>query len=53
MLDGQETGEVSPLIAVPLWIPVMLLLPSLAMTAICGLYRTVVEFTVKQEEDPS
>jgi TRAP-type C4-dicarboxylate transport system permease small subunit len=52
VLDGQETGEVSALIAFPIWIPVMLLVPSLTMTAICGLYRTVVEFTTKQE-DPS
>jgi TRAP-type C4-dicarboxylate transport system permease small subunit len=53
MLDGQETGEVSALIAMPIWIPVMLLVPSLVMTAVCGLYRTVVEFTVKQEDQPS
>ncbi|KIL99216.1 TRAP dicarboxylate transporter DctQ subunit unknown substrate 3 [Paramagnetospirillum magnetotacticum MS-1] len=48
-LDGQDTGEVSPLLAVPLWIPVMLMVPSLALTGICAIYRTIVEFTVGLE----
>lgn len=51
-LDGRETGEVSALIALPLWLPVMLMVPSLAMTAICALYRTIVEFTVGLETLP-
>lgn len=48
--DGRETGEVSPLLAVPLWIPVLLMVPSLALTGICAIYRTIVEFTVGLED---
>jgi TRAP-type C4-dicarboxylate transport system permease small subunit len=51
-LDGRDTGEISPLLAVPLWIPVLLMVPSLALTGLCGLYRTIVEFTIGLE-DPS
>lgn len=51
-LDGRHTGEVSPLLATPLWIPVLLLAPSLGFTAICALYRTIVEFTVGGLENP-
>ena len=50
VLDGQETGEVAALTAMPLWIPVMLMVPSLIMTGVCALYRTIVEFTVGLEE---
>ncbi|OAN46712.1 hypothetical protein A6A04_06320 [Paramagnetospirillum marisnigri] len=49
-LDGRTTGEVSPLLALPLWIPVALMVPSLALTGLCAIYRTIVEFTVGLED---
>ena len=39
-LDAHESGETTPLVGLPLWIPVGLLLPSLALMALCALYRT-------------
>ena len=51
-LDGRDTGEVSPLLAFPVWIPVLLLAPSLTLTGICAIYRTIVEFTVGLEDAP-
>lgn len=52
VLDGRETGEVAALTAMPLWIPVLLMVPSLVMTALCAVYRTIVEFTVGLEDLP-
>jgi TRAP-type C4-dicarboxylate transport system permease small subunit len=40
-LDGFSSGEVSTLLTVPMWLPVALLVPSFALLALCGLYRTV------------
>lgn len=39
-VDGYSSGEVSTLLAVPMWQPVALLVPSFALLALCGLYRT-------------
>jgi TRAP-type C4-dicarboxylate transport system permease small subunit len=39
-IDGYSSGEVSTLLAVPMWQPVALLVPSFALLALCGLYRT-------------
>jgi TRAP-type C4-dicarboxylate transport system permease small subunit len=40
VLDGYSSGEVSTLLTVPMWLPVALLVPSFALLALCGLYRT-------------
>ena len=39
-IDGVSSGEVSTLLTVPMWLPVALLVPSFALLALCGLYRT-------------
>ncbi|MBP8271411.1 MAG: TRAP transporter small permease [Sphaerotilus sp.] len=39
-IDGYSSGEVSTLLTVPMWLPVALLVPSFALLALCGLYRT-------------
>lgn len=39
-VDGHSSGEVSTLLSVPMWQPVALLVPSFALLALCGLYRT-------------
>ena len=39
-VDGVSSGEVSTLLTVPMWQPVALLVPSFALLALCGLYRT-------------
>lgn len=41
VVDGYSSGEVSTLLTVPMWQPVALLVPSFALLALCGLYRTV------------
>ena len=38
--DVHSSGEVSTLLAIPMWQPVMLLVPSFALLALCALYRT-------------
>ena len=40
VVDGYSSGEVSTLLTVPMWLPVALLVPSFALLALCGLYRT-------------
>jgi TRAP-type C4-dicarboxylate transport system permease small subunit len=40
VVDGCSSGEVSTLLTVPMWLPVALLVPSFALLAFCGLYRT-------------
>ena len=40
VVDGYSSGEVSTLLAVPMWQPVALLVPSFALLALCGLHRT-------------
>ena len=39
-IDGYSSGEVSTLLTIPMWQPVVLLVPSFALLALCGLYRT-------------
>jgi len=39
-VDGVSSGEVSTLLTVPMWLPVALLVPSFALLALCGLYRS-------------
>jgi TRAP-type C4-dicarboxylate transport system permease small subunit len=39
-MDGYSSGEVSTLLTLPMWQPVALLVPSFALLALCGLYRT-------------
>ena len=39
-VDGHSSGEVSTLLTVPMWQPVALLVPSFALLALCGLYRS-------------
>jgi TRAP-type C4-dicarboxylate transport system permease small subunit len=40
-VDLVHTHEVSTLLSVPLWIPMSLMVPSLALTVLCALYRSV------------
>ena len=40
VVDGHSSGEVSTLLTIPMWQPVALLVPSFALLALCGLYRT-------------
>lgn len=39
-----ESGEVTTLVSVPLWIPTLLLVPGLALMSVCALYRAFVSF---------
>lgn len=43
-----EAGEVTPLVSLPVWMPVAGLVPSLAMMGLCALYRAVVAFVRPQ-----
>lgn len=43
-----EAGEVSVMRNIPIWIPVLCLVPSLALTAICGLNRALHHFAAKE-----
>lgn len=40
----REAGEVTPLVSLPVWIPVAALVPSLAMMSMCAAYRFVAAF---------
>jgi TRAP-type C4-dicarboxylate transport system permease small subunit len=40
VFDVHSSGEVSTLLGIPMWQPVALLVPSFALLALCGLYRT-------------
>jgi TRAP-type mannitol/chloroaromatic compound transport system permease small subunit len=40
VVDGYSSGEVSTLLTIPMWQPVALLVPSFALLALCGLYRS-------------
>jgi TRAP-type mannitol/chloroaromatic compound transport system permease small subunit len=46
VVDGYSSGEVSTLLTIPMWQPVALLVPSFALLALCGLYRSVVSLGV-------
>lgn len=39
-----EAGEVTPLVSLPVWMPVAALVPSLALMSLCAAYRAVVAF---------
>lgn len=39
MLDNMEYGDVSTLLSIPLWIPLLLIVPSLLLLALCALAR--------------
>ncbi|EWC42461.1 TRAP transporter small permease subunit [Pseudomonas stutzeri] len=39
MLDSREYGDVTTLLSIPLWIPLMLIVPSLLLLALCALVR--------------
>jgi TRAP-type C4-dicarboxylate transport system permease small subunit len=43
-LEAHENMEVSPLLLVPLWHPVMLLVPSFVLLTLAGFYRMAVSF---------
>lgn len=38
-LDAYDSGESTPLVELPLWIPIGLLLPSLALMVLCAGFR--------------
>nr|WP_295829473.1 TRAP transporter small permease [uncultured Azospirillum sp.] len=38
-IDIREAGEVTPLLGLPVWIPMAAMLPSLVLTALCALAR--------------
>lgn len=42
MLDSLEYGDVTILLSIPLWIPLLLIVPSLVLLAFCALQRAVV-----------
>ncbi len=50
VLELRETQETTILVGLPLWIPVALLLPSLAMVVLCALYRTCVYWAASAVE---
>ncbi|RJF97011.1 TRAP transporter small permease [Noviherbaspirillum cavernae] len=39
-----EAGEVTTLVSLPVWIPVAALVPILALTTLCAMYRAVASF---------
>ncbi len=43
-----EAGEVTPLVSMPVWIPVAALVPSLAMMGVCAAYRFVAAFSQRK-----
>lgn len=44
MLDYQEYGDSSVLLAIPMWVPLLCILPSLALLALCALTRAFLLF---------
>lgn len=40
-----EAGEVTTLVSLPVWIPVVAIVPSLALMSLCALYRAFTPFT--------
>lgn len=45
----QEAGEVTPLVSLPVWIPVAALVPSLGLMSLCAGYRVVSAITQQTE----
>ncbi|WP_159098115.1 TRAP transporter small permease [Parazoarcus communis] len=43
-----EAGEVTPLVSLPVWIPVAALVPSLAMMGVCAAYRFAAAFSQRK-----
>ncbi|HTN66612.1 MAG TPA: TRAP transporter small permease [Burkholderiaceae bacterium] len=43
-ISAHESQEVTALVSLPLWIPTALLVPSLALMAVCALYRAYASF---------
>jgi len=43
-LSLHEAGEVTALVSLPVWIPVAALVPMLALTTVCAIYRAVIAF---------
>jgi len=44
VMDAYSSGEVSTLLGVPMWQPVAMLVPSLALLTVCGMYRVAHAF---------
>lgn len=44
-IDVYASHEVTPLVSLPLWIPTVLLVPGLALMAICAIYRAWAHFS--------
>lgn len=49
-LEIHEAGEVSLMRNIPIWIPVLCLVPSLALTTACGLNRSMHHFLAKGDQ---
>ncbi|MBR0567068.1 TRAP transporter small permease subunit [Azoarcus sp. L1K30] len=47
-LSLHDVGEVTPLVSLPVWIPVAALVPSLAMMGVCAAYRFVAAFSSRK-----
>ena len=43
-MELYETGEVTAMREIPIWIPMMLMIPSLILTSLCGLERALHHF---------
>lgn len=53
-LQAHENQETSPLMAIPIWIPYMLMLPGLAIAAVLGAVQTVEHFAgLRRPPDPT
>lgn len=50
-IDMRESGEVTTLREIPVWIPVLSMVPSLTLVTLCAAYRCISEFRTKG--DPS
>lgn len=46
-MDVKEAAEVSPLLSIPMWLPMNLVVPSLILASFCALYRGIAEFLGK------
>ena len=47
-----ESGDVTTLVSLPVWIPVGLLVPSLALMSLCALYRSTIAFFGCAPQEP-
>jgi TRAP-type mannitol/chloroaromatic compound transport system permease small subunit len=46
VVEAKESGEVSPLLLVPLWMPVALLVPSFVLLALTALHRVLLSLNI-------